>query len=48
MAWAFVPPMPRELMPAILGRSELRGHGVGSEVTRKGLLSKSISGFGER
>ncbi len=48
MAWAFVPPMPMELTPAMSGRPGSASSGRRSVLTKKGLFSKSISGLGVR
>ncbi len=45
MTWALVPPTPKELTPARRGRP-LRCQGRDSVLTKKGLFSKSICGFG--
>jgi len=45
ITWAFVPPMPNELTPARRGSASVI-QGRSSVLTKNGLESKSISGFG--
>ncbi len=45
-AWAFVPPMPKELTPARRGVGPA-GHSVSRSLTWNGEESRSMSGFGE-
>ena len=46
MTWALVPDQPNPLTPAMGMRSAEPGQGVGSDVTRSGTASQSISGEG--